>query len=198
VPTILGGGTLEFRERLFALKEMALMIAGPRIEEYFVNQFNRVYPNFTYNNGLKVKSLDNMKTAYCTEPYNNQMREMIYYCMNLMWAENGWATQIESKVMAFLRLCYTDKYGMCDTKETSQNGMCLILLVVQFARYLTAFHCLHRNSCSNSSAKKTIFQGWIHKKVDSCQKRCDDCPPSKKSRGQFSQRGYLQEKYKEE
>jgi hypothetical protein len=79
VPTILGGGTLEFRERLFALKEMALMIAGPRIEEYFVNQFNRVYPNFTYNNGLKVKSLDNMKTAYCTEPYNNQMREMIYY-----------------------------------------------------------------------------------------------------------------------
>ena len=117
VPTNLGGGTLEFRERLFALKEMALTIAAPRIEEYFVNQFNRVYPNFTYNNGLKVKSLDNMKTAYCTEPYNNQMREMIYYCMNLMWAENGWATIIESKVMAFLRLRYTDKYGICDTKE---------------------------------------------------------------------------------
>jgi hypothetical protein len=143
VPTNLGG-TQEFRVRLFALKEMAMMIAGPRIEEYFVTQFNRAYPNYTYNNGLKVKSLDDMKTAYCTQSYDNDMREMIYYCMNLMWAENGWATIIESKVMAFLKLCYTDKYGLCDSKETSNNGMCVIMGVSKFTKCLTAFHCLHR------------------------------------------------------
>ena len=136
---------------------MATMIAGPCIEEYFGNQFNRALCILTspqqWTQGKEFEWHDNsllhgalwLPDALQPDMWN----DLLFSFRNITWAKNGWATVIESKVLAFLRLRWTDEQGVCDV-EPSQKGVCFILHLIRLAKYLTAFHCLHRKPWSNS------------------------------------------------
>jgi hypothetical protein len=111
-----------YKERLYALRKFVLELGRAYIEEYFVSQFQKTYPDFTYGNGLTVQSSANMVRAYSNENCSNEMREMVYYCMNGMWEGNGWASRIENKIMNVLQLRYTSKFGTCKVQKEEQQG----------------------------------------------------------------------------
>jgi hypothetical protein len=123
VPHSLMTDTKDYKNRLENLKLMVETIGVPCIEDLFMKKFNMMYPDYTYGHGQKVKSVENMVTAYSIEPYNNLMREMVHYCMHGMWANNAWALEVESKVLGMLRLAYTEKYGFVEYKKNTKKGL---------------------------------------------------------------------------
>jgi hypothetical protein len=118
-----------YKERLYALRKFVLELGTGYIEDYFVRQFQKTYPNFTYGNGLTFQSSANMVRAYSNENCSNKMRETLYYCMNGMWEGNGWASMIKNKIMNVLQLCYTNKFGTCKVKKEEQDGMYFYVLL---------------------------------------------------------------------
>jgi hypothetical protein len=115
-----------FQERLYSLRKFVLELAHSYIEEYFVTQFQKSYPMYKTETGLTIHSSADMLAAYSNDSNGNKMREIVYYCMNGMWEGNGWASKMESRILHYLQLRYTNKYGSCDLRVKKPNGMYFI------------------------------------------------------------------------
>jgi hypothetical protein len=130
-----------FQARLYSLRKFVLELAHAYIEEYFVTQFQKSYPMYKTETGLTIHSSADMLAAYSNKNNGNRMKEMVYYCMNGMWEGNGWASKMESKIMHFLQLRYTNRFGSCDVRVKDPNGMFFItLLWKQPHHLLKPFH----------------------------------------------------------
>jgi hypothetical protein len=116
--------TDSFKERLYSLRKLVLELAQVYIEEYFVTQFQKSYPNYTTHAGLTVKSSSDMLEAYSYEEKgpSNKMREMVYYCMNGMWEGNTWAAVMESKIMSVIQLRYSSTLRSCKVRVIDPEG----------------------------------------------------------------------------
>ena len=125
----------DFEKRCYSLREMIIGLAKPRSRSVWAARFNARYPEYTYSGGKKVTCPDDFIEAILNEPYDNEMRGMIFYIQVTLWGKgNSYALQIESKIMQLCKLKYMDDY--CDLEKENwpkkkHQGGCIKTMLVR-------------------------------------------------------------------
>jgi hypothetical protein len=129
---VIPGMTIEkFTTRVQSLREGLTKWAAAKIEEMFVSNLNKEYPDLKLN-GRPIESSTQFINFYKKGPNDNFMRGVVAFCGDGMWgSDNQFAIDLESEFRRLLRVRFTGikSNGKKHTKE--HKGKCFSQLIVR-------------------------------------------------------------------
>jgi hypothetical protein len=121
----------QFQDRLRALRQATVKWGAARVEEFFVSQIKREYPDLRINDREIDSSAD-----FCDwikkGPWDNKMRGIVAYASGDMWGMNNqWAINLEVEYCRMLQIRFTGLKSNNKKLQRMHKGRCVAAILVK-------------------------------------------------------------------